>query len=122
MVKTKKFKIIVCCLFIIAAYNTIQFLKIKRIEDYSQILFKASSQKDQAFSILLGDYILRNKSKYSWNEFGNMEEYFLYLDLHPSKPDYTRLKELLYLAKDQSYPDRSENIKKSIFDSVEITK
>ncbi|MCO4780832.1 MAG: hypothetical protein KC646_00805 [Candidatus Cloacimonetes bacterium] len=86
-------------------YQSIQFLKVKRIEDYSHILYKASSTKDKAFSILLGDYISRNKYNYNWDQFGNMEEYFLYLELKPENPDYNKIKEISYLESDSRYPD-----------------
>ncbi|PCJ17352.1 MAG: hypothetical protein COB02_14090 [Candidatus Cloacimonadota bacterium] len=105
MVKTKKFKFFLAFLCLLFTYQYVQFLKIKRIEDYSDILFKAASQKDKVFSILLGNYISKNKSNYSWTKFGIMEEYFLYLELHPNNPDYKKIKTLIRLKLDTNYPD-----------------
>ena len=109
MGKKKLIKYLLTFTFLISFYHYIQFLKVKRIEDYSEILFKASSQKDKAFSILIGDYIERNKEKYSWSQYGEMEEYFLYLELHPNHPDFKKIKSLLIINEDNSFPDQVIN-------------
>lgn len=105
---------ILLCLTLCAGYEYVQFLKVKRIEDYSHIIFKASSSQDKAFSILLGDYITRNKRHYSWSQFGDMEEYFLYLELKPSNPDYKKIRETSYLDTDNTYPDMLSSLSESV--------
>jgi hypothetical protein len=104
MAKNKKVLLVLSCIVCYVGYEYIQFLKIKRIEDYSHIIYKAASVQDKAFSILLGDYITRNKGNYSWNQFGDMEEYFLYLELQSSNPDYKKIRKSCYLESDNTYP------------------